>query len=75
MIVKDKLVEELLELATIIVQQNNKPHKDLTKKIENEIADVKVWLTEYAYKLDWNYIDDRIKAKRIKHKLNTNKER
>ena len=74
MIIKDKLVEELLELATIIVQQNNKPHKDLTKKIENEIADVKMWLTEYAYKLDWNYIDDRIKVKRNKYKLNTNKE-
>ena len=73
MIIKNKLVEELLELATIIVQQNNKPHKDLTKKIENEIADVKMWLTEYAYKLDWNYIDDRIKVKRNKYKLNTNK--
>ena len=58
MIIKDKLVEELLELATIITQQNNKPHKDLTRKIENEIADVKMWLTEYAYKLDWSYIDD-----------------
>ena len=73
MIIKDKLVEELLELATIIVQQNNKPHKDLTRKIENEIADVKMWLTEYAYKLDWSYIDDRIKMKRNKYKLNTNK--
>ena len=74
MIIKDKLVEELLELATIIVQQNNKPHKDLTKKIQNEVADVKMWLTEYTYKLDWNYIDDRIKVKRNKYKLNTNKE-
>ena len=75
MIIKDKLVEELLELATIIVQQNNKPHKDLTKKIENEIADVKMWLTEYEFfaELDWNYIDDRIKMKRNKYKLNTNK--
>ena len=38
--VRDKLIEELLELATIIMQQKNKPHKDLTRKIENEIADV-----------------------------------
>ena len=67
-----KLVEELNELATIIMQQNNKPHKDLTKKIENEIADVKVWLKEFEALYDWNYIDDRIKAKKIKHKLNTN---
>ena len=68
-----KLVEELNELATVIMQQNNKPHKDLTKKIEDEIADVKVWLKEFEVPYDWNYIDDRIKAKRIKHKLNTNK--
>ena len=72
MIVRDKLVEELLELATIIMQQKNKPHKDLTRKIENEIADVKMWLTEFEVPYDWNYIDDRIKAKRKKHKLNTN---
>ena len=73
-IVRDKLVEELLELATIITQQKNKPHKDLTRKIENEIADVKVWLTEFEVPYDWDYIDDRIKAKRKKHKLNTNQE-
>ena len=75
MIVRDKLVEELLELATIIIQQKNKPHKDLTNKIENEIADVKMWLKEFESPYNWDYIDDRIKAKRIKHKLNTNKER
>jgi len=39
-----KLVEELNELATAIMQQNNKPYKDLTKEIQDEIADVKVWL-------------------------------
>ena len=72
MIIRDKLIEELLELATIIMQQKNKPHKDLTRKIENEIADVKMWLKEFECSYDWNYIDDRIKAKRIKHKLNTN---
>ena len=72
-IVRYKLMEELLELATIIMQQKNKPHKDLTRKIENEIADVKMWLTEYAYKLDWNYIDNRIKVKRNKYKLSINK--
>ena len=70
---REKLIEELLELATVLTQQKNKPHKDLTRKIENEIADVKMWLTEYAYKLDWSYIDDRIKMKRNKYKLNMNK--
>ena len=72
MIVRDKLIEELLELATVIMQQKNKPHKNLTRKIENEIADVKTWLTEFEAPYDWDYIDDRIKEKRIKHKLNTN---
>ena len=48
MIVRDKLVEELLELATIIMQQKNKPHKDLTRKIESEIADVKVSIQRFS---------------------------
>ena len=64
-----KLVEELNELATAIMQQNNKPHKNLTKEIQDEIADVKVWLSEYEKLFDWNYIDNRITNKRKKHGL------
>ena len=64
-----KLVEELNELATAIMQQNNKPYKDLTKEIQDEIADVKVWLSEYEELFDWNYIDNRITSKRKKHGL------
>ena len=64
-----KLVEELNELATAIMQQNNKPYKDLTKEIQDEIADVKVWLSEYEELFDWNYIDNRIINKRKKHGL------
>ena len=64
-----KLVEELNELAAAIMQQKNKPHKDLTKEIENEIADVKVWLLEYEDLFDPFYIDERIEYKRKKHKL------
>ena len=64
-----KLVEELNELATVIMQQNNKPYKDLTKEIQDEIADVKVWLSEYEELFDWNYIDNRINNKRKKHGL------
>ena len=64
-----KLVEELNELATAIMQQNNKPHKNLTKEIQNEIADVKVWLSEYEELFDWNYIDDRVTLKKQKHGL------
>ena len=64
-----KLVEELNELATAIMQQNNKPHKNLTKEIQDEIADVKVWLSEYEELFDWNYIDNRIINKRKKYGL------
>ena len=64
-----KLVEELNELATAIMQQNNKPHKNLTKEIQDEIADVKVWLLEYEELFDWNYIDNRITNKRKKYGL------
>ena len=64
-----KLVEELNELATAIMQQNNKVYKNLTKDIEDEIADVKVWLSEYEKLFDWNYIDNRIINKRKKHGL------
>ena len=64
-----KLVEELNELATAIMQQRNKPHKDLTIDIQDEIADVKVWLAEYEELFDRNYIDDRITLKKQKHGL------
>ena len=36
----NKLAEELLELASEIVKQVNKPHKDYHSKIQDEIADV-----------------------------------
>tara|TARA_A100001015_G_scaffold186429_1_gene207538 strand:- start:5088 stop:5306 length:219 start_codon:yes stop_codon:yes gene_type:complete len=64
-----KLVEELNELATAIMQQHNKPYKDLTIDIQDEIADVKVWLSEYEELFDWNYIDDRVTLKKQKHGL------
>ena len=64
-----KLVEELNELATAIMQQNNKPHNNITKEIQDEIADVKVWLSEYEELFDWNYIDNRITNKRKKYGL------
>jgi NTP pyrophosphatase (non-canonical NTP hydrolase) len=64
-----KLVEELNELATVIMQQNNKPYKQLTKEIEDEIADVKVWLAEFEDAFDWEYISDRVVRKKKKHGL------
>ena len=64
-----KLVEELNELATVIMQQNNKPHKQLTRDIEDEIADVKVWLAEFEDHFDFEYISDRVERKKKKHGL------
>jgi NTP pyrophosphatase (non-canonical NTP hydrolase) len=64
-----KLVEELNELATAIMQQHNKPHKNLTIDIQDEIADVKVWLAEYEELFDWDYIDERITLKKQKYGL------
>ena len=50
-------------------QQMYKDISDLTKEIQDEIADVKVWLSEYEELFDWNYIDNRITNKRKKHGL------
>ena len=35
-----KCIEELNELATVLIQQFNKPHKDLSEDIVEEIGDV-----------------------------------
>ena len=35
-----KLSEEMSELSTRIIQQVNKPHKDIHAKIQDEVADV-----------------------------------
>ena len=35
-----KLIEELLELATVVQQQINKPNRDLSRGIESELKDV-----------------------------------
>ena len=64
-----KLAEELNELSTVIMQQNNNSHRDYTIQIQNEIADVQVWLTEYASYFDENYISNRIIEKYKKYKL------
>ena len=41
----NKLAEELLELASELVKQVNKPHRDYHDKIQDELADV-------AYRMD-----------------------
>ena len=70
---KDKttlqLIEELNELATVLLQNYNKPDKEHTVEIQDEIADVKLWLNIVEKRYDKEYIDNRIEGKIKKYKL------
>ena len=65
-----KLVEELNELATVLLQNYNKPMKEHTIEIQDEIADVKLWLNIVEKRYDKEYINNRIEGKIKKYKLN-----
>ena len=64
-----KLIEELNELATVLLQNYNKPKKVYTIEIQDEIADVKLWLNIVEKRYDKEYIDKRIEGKIKKYKL------
>tara|TARA_R110000772_G_scaffold253341_1_gene368974 strand:+ start:155 stop:388 length:234 start_codon:yes stop_codon:yes gene_type:complete len=64
-----KLIEELNELATVLLQNYNKPKKEYTIEIQDEIADVKLWLNIVEKRYDKEYIDKRIEDKIKKYKL------
>lgn len=59
-----KLVEELLELATIITQQLNKSSKDLTPQIIEEIGDVRYRMNRIMKYYDEDKIQEQIEYKR-----------
>ena len=61
-----KAAEECSELATILIQQLNKPHKDFSEKIEEEMGDVLFRLENLKKHFDFPTIVDRIKYKRNK---------
>jgi len=65
-----KLIEELNELATVLLQNYNKPKKEFTLEIQDEIADVKLWLNIVEKRYDEEYINNRIEEKKKKYKLN-----
>jgi len=66
----NKTIEELMELATVLMQQQNKQQsKDYTDHIEEEIADVYVWLDELKLRFNQKKISDRIENKRKAYKL------
>ena len=58
-----KLVEELLELATIITQQLNKPKLDLEEEITKEIGDVKWRISQVEKYYNINEINNQIQYK------------
>jgi NTP pyrophosphatase (non-canonical NTP hydrolase) len=56
-----KCIEELNELATVLMQQFNKPHKDLSEDVVEELGDV-------YYRLDniMDYYDgDLVSARKL----------
>ena len=67
--VYNKTIEELLELASVMIQQRNKKYCNYTGKIEEEIADVYCWLDKLKDRFDQNKIKTRISYKRKKNKL------
>jgi hypothetical protein len=67
--VYNKTIEELVELAAVMIQQRNKRYRNYTGKIEEEIADVYCWLDKLKDRFDQNKIKTRISYKRRKNKL------
>jgi hypothetical protein len=65
-----KLIEELNELATVLLQNHNKPKKGFRLEIQDEIADVKLWLNIVEKRYNKEYINNRIEEKIKKYKLN-----
>jgi len=64
-----KLIEELNELSTILLQQHNKPHKDFINEISMEFGDVQYWMDMFKdeCKLDKKIVKETYKNKAWKH--------
>lgn len=58
--VYNKTIEELVELAAVMIQQRNKRYRNYTNKIEEEIADVYCWLDKLKTRFNQNKIKKRI---------------
>ena len=64
-----KLVEELNELATILMQQHNKPDKNFASDIIEEIGDVELQLERLKKYYDKKAIKKRIAWKKVKSEM------
>jgi hypothetical protein len=67
--VYNKTIEELVELAAVMIQQRNKRYRNYTKKIEKEIADVYFWLDKLKERFNKNKIKKQISYKHRKNKI------
>ena len=66
--VYNKTIEELMELATVLTQQQNKQQsRNYTNEIEDEIGDVYFWLGELIKRFDQEKIKRRIIDKKEKY--------
>ena len=68
-----KSAEECSELATILIQQLNKPHKDLTDRIIEELGDVTFRLDRLKTYYDSDKVTKRILEKISKEELKDEK--
>ena len=69
-----KCVEELNELATVLMQQINKPHKDLSVGIVEEMGDVFYRMENMLDHYDRDLVMERKKHKKEKcKKIRNNK--
>jgi NTP pyrophosphatase (non-canonical NTP hydrolase) len=63
--VYNKTIEELMELATVLIQQQNKQQsKNYTNEIEDEIGDVYFWLEQLSKRFNQEKIKKRINYKK-----------
>jgi hypothetical protein len=67
--VYNKTIEELVELATVLIQQKNKRYRNYIVDIENEIGDVYVWLDKLKTRFNEEKINRRINYKKRKNKI------
>ena len=64
---KRKAAEECCELATALLQGINKRRAMNDQQIEDEIADVLMWVNELAKHYDSDYINARIEKKKTNY--------
>ena len=65
---QDKLIEGCCVLSSILMQQRNHPHRNLTVEVEDGLASVLLWADLISLGYDEERINKRIANKLKKHK-------